>query len=122
LSPAGDTVDAFIAAIEAKDLDTAMGLVAEDCEYDNVPMGKVFGRADIRATLARAVDRSDEIDWIVHRQVAADGLVLNERVDRFKMGKTWVEIPVAGVFEVIDGAITLWRDYFDLASYRDQMP
>ena len=122
MSSAAETVDAFIAAIEAKDLDTAKELVADDCEYDNVPMGKVFGLADIRATLARAVDRSDEIDWIVHRQVAAGGLVLNERVDRFRMGETWVELPVAGVFEVTDGAITLWRDYFDLASYRGQMP
>jgi limonene-1,2-epoxide hydrolase len=28
---------------------------------------------------------------------------------------------VTGVWEVIDGRITLWRDYFDLQSYRQQM-
>ena len=31
-------------------------------------------------------------------------------------------MPVAGFFEVNDdGLITLWRDYFDLATYTDQM-
>jgi len=38
------------------------------------------------------------------------------------MGGSWIEIPVCGVWEVIDGKITLWRDYFDLATYRDQLP
>jgi limonene-1,2-epoxide hydrolase len=117
-----EVVDAFIAAIEAKDLDTACALVAPDCEYDNVPIGKVFGREAVRETLARAVDRSDVVEWVVHRQAAAGPVVLNERVDRFQIGDTLVELPVAGVFEITDGAITLWRDYFDLASYRDQMP
>jgi limonene-1,2-epoxide hydrolase len=34
----------------------------------------------------------------------------------------WVELPVNGVWEVVDGKITLWRDYFDAASYLKQMP
>jgi limonene-1,2-epoxide hydrolase len=29
---------------------------------------------------------------------------------------------VNGVWEVVDGKITLWRDYFDAASYLKQMP
>ena len=42
--------------------------------------------------------------------------------DRFKIGDGWLEMPVAGFFEVNgDGLITLWRDYFDLATYTDQM-
>ena len=48
--------------------------------------------------------------------------VANERVDKFKIGDGWLELPVAGFFEVDDdGKITLWRDYFDLASYTDQL-
>jgi limonene-1,2-epoxide hydrolase len=39
--------------------------------------------------------------------------VLNERDDRLLMGGTWRSLPVTGVFEVRDGLITLWRDYFD---------
>ena len=116
-----DVVTEFIRAIEAKDLDTAMTHVSPDCEYDNVPMGKLFGLDDIRSTLARAVERSDEIEWVIHRQIADGPIVFNERVDRFRTGDKWIELPLAGVFEVTDGKITLWRDYFDLPTYRDQM-
>ena len=43
--------------------------------------------------------------------------MFTERVDRFRAGDTWLELPVCGVFEVRDGRITLWRDYFDLATF-----
>ena len=38
------------------------------------------------------------------------------------MAHGWVELEVAGVFEVTNGEITLWRDYFDLATYQNQLP
>jgi limonene-1,2-epoxide hydrolase len=47
---------------------------------------------------------------------------MNERLDRFKIGDGWLELPVAGVFEVNgDGLIKLWRDYFDLTVYTSQL-
>lgn len=47
--------------------------------------------------------------------------MFNERLDRFRIGGGWLELPVAGVFEVDgDGAITLWRDYFDMGTYQRQ--
>jgi limonene-1,2-epoxide hydrolase len=55
----------------------------------------------------------------VHRQVANGTTVLNERTDRFGKGGTWVSVAVAGVFEVRDGRITLWRDYFDMTAMTD---
>jgi limonene-1,2-epoxide hydrolase len=30
-------------------------------------------------------------------------------------------LPVAGVFEVRDGKIAAWRDYFDLATFTKQL-
>jgi limonene-1,2-epoxide hydrolase len=63
----------------------------------------------------------DELDWVIHRQIASDSLVLNERTDRFGKGGKWMELPVAGVFEVRDNRITLWRDYFDLTTMTDQL-
>lgn len=46
--------------------------------------------------------------------------VLTERVDHFTIGDRQVDLPVAGVFEVHDGAITTWHDYFDLQTYLRQ--
>jgi limonene-1,2-epoxide hydrolase len=116
-----DTVRAFIAAIERKDFDEATSLLADGCEYDNVPMTKVFGPEAIRAALEPFVGACDGIEWLVSRESATGPVVFNERVDRFQMPHGWVTIPVTGVWEVVDGRITLWRDYFDLETFRTQM-
>jgi limonene-1,2-epoxide hydrolase len=44
-----------------------------------------------------------------------DDVVLTERIDTFKVGDKVAALPVMGTFEVRDGKISAWRDYFDLA-------
>ena len=44
-----------------------------------------------------------------------DNLVLTERVDTFTVGQVVASLPVMGIFEIRDGKISAWRDYFDLA-------
>ncbi len=118
---AEEIVNEFMARVVRMDLDAACELVSDDVEYDNVPMGKVYGPDGIKGVLAQMVGMLDEVDWVIHRQVAAGSLVLNERTDRFGKDGKWIELPVAGVFEVIDGRITLWRDYFDMTTFTDQL-
>jgi limonene-1,2-epoxide hydrolase len=117
-----EIVGSMIAALERMDIAAAVELMADDIEYDNVPMGKAFGRDAVSAALAPIVARSTAIEWVVHHQAASgdatDGVVMNERTDRFQFGDRWADIPVAGLFLVRDGKITLWRDYFDLATVR----
>lgn len=117
---ATEVVNHFIAAIERRDIDAAIALMHPDCEYDNVPIGPVRGHTAIRSILEPMAARSDEIQWPVSRAAEAGPVVFNERVDRFRAGDRWIEIAVAGVWEVHDGLITLWRDYFDLETYRAQ--
>jgi len=116
-----EIVTAFIHAIEAKDLDAAMALAADGIVYDNVPMAAVTGVEATRTMLESFVSGTDEIEWVIHHQVATGDTVMNERTDRFRTGETVIEIPVAGVWEVADGRITLWRDYFDLQGLMAQM-
>jgi limonene-1,2-epoxide hydrolase len=118
---AEEIVNEFMARVVRMELDAACELVSDDVEYDNVPMGKVYGPDGIKGVLAQMVGMLDEVDWVIHRQVAAGSLVLNERTDRFGKDGKWIELPVAGVFEVIDGRITLWRDYFDMTTFTDQL-
>jgi limonene-1,2-epoxide hydrolase len=110
-------VRAFIAALSARDIDTAETMVSADFEYDNVPVGKAFGPTGLRSTLTGFFGMLEDVDWEIVRQTStgtlARGTVLNERDDRVRIGGEWRSLPVAGVFEVIDGRITLWRDYFD---------
>lgn len=117
-----ETVTAFIDAIERLDIDGAVAMLAEDISYENMPMSPIVGRVAVRATLAGFLGTASEVEWPVSSQFADGNRVANERVDRFKIGGGWLELPVAGFFEVDDdGLITLWRDYFDLASYTDQL-
>lgn len=109
-----EVVDTFIARITALDYDGAFELVADDIEYDNVPIGKVEGPDGIRGVFAHLDPIMDGMEWVVHRQAAAGPVVMNERTDRFRNGDKTAEVAVAGVFEVHGGRITLWRDYFDM--------
>jgi limonene-1,2-epoxide hydrolase len=118
---AEEIVNEFMARVVRMDLDAACELVSDDVEYDNVPMGKVYGPDGIKSVLGQMVGMLDEVDWVIHRQVAAGSLVLNERTDRFGMNGKWMELPVAGVFEVRDERIVLWRDYFDMTTFTNQL-
>jgi limonene-1,2-epoxide hydrolase len=115
-------VDEFIRRITSNDVPAALELVAPDVEYDNVPMGKNIGPDAMAEFLSGMASGVAEIEFVIHRQVAVGSTVMNERSDRFRIGERWIDLPVAGIFEVgDDGLITLWRDYFDMATFTDQL-
>lgn len=109
-----ETVAAFMAAAEQREYDTALPLLAEDVEYQNMPLPAVHGRAAVRETLEAMLALCTGAQWVVHRELSDGDTVMNERTDRFELHGRWVDLPVAGVFVVRDGRIVLWRDYFDL--------
>ena len=95
---------------------------ADDISYENMPMAPIVGPDAVRATLEGFLAAATAVDWPVKRQVVSGSVVINERNDRFQIGTGWLELPVAGFFEVNDdGRISLWRDYFDLGSYVSQL-
>lgn len=117
----GEIVTAFIAAVEAKDLDTALGLVTDDVSYENVPIAPLVGKPAMRATLDTFLKSATRVEWRTLRQVVSDNVVINERLDRFQIGDGWLELPIAGFFEITDkGLISVWRDYFDMSTYARQ--
>ena len=118
---AGSVVSAMIAAVEARDIETVLGHLADDVVYDNVPMAAVRGHAGARSILGPLLQNASAVEWTVHRQAVNGDTVLNERTDRFQLNGAWVEVGVAGVFVVTDGRITLWRDYFDLGQMQQQL-
>ncbi len=115
-------VEAFFAAMAVGDHDVALAHVSDDCEYDNVPMGKVYGPAEIRQVLEPFFAPTPEYILEIKRIAAAGPVVFAERLDRHRLESGWVELPVTGVFEVHDGKITLYRDYFDLATIMTKWP
>ena len=115
-------VEEFIRRVVSADLAGAGELVADDVEYDNVPIGKNVGREAMVSFLEAMMQGVDTLEFETHRQTCTGNVVMNERTDRFRIGEASIALPVAGVFEVgDDGRIVLWRDYFDLKSFSDQM-
>lgn len=119
---ADEIVTGFIRAVERLDVDAACGFLHPDVSYENMPITPIVGTAAVAAALSAFLGPADEVEWVILRQHAIGGTVVNERLDRFRIGNRWLELPVAGVFEVDDqGRITLWRDYFDLGTYQRQL-
>lgn len=118
-----DTVKAFMKAMEPLDYDTAVTFLSADCEYTNPPpIGTVHGPAGMRAVLEPFFSPTLENEFQVVRSLADGPLVMLERLDRHRLATGWVELPVTGVYEVHDGKITYWRDYFDLATIMAHWP
>jgi len=108
-------VESFLRALEAKDVERALGLMADDIVYQNVPFPADRGKAAVARTL-RSFQKVFTDFQVDIRNIAARGnTVLTERVDVLSGPLLYLDIWVCGTFEVKDGRITLWRDYFDLA-------
>jgi limonene-1,2-epoxide hydrolase len=111
-----DVVDQLIAGWKARDLEAIMRCFTDEAVYVNVPLQPVHqGSAEIRAAVQGFLAMGEQIDFIVHHTAEnpSTGVVMNERTDRFRIRGQWLEAPVVGVFELRDGRICAWRDYFD---------
>ena len=101
------------------------GYFTDDAVYHNIPLAPVTGRETIANTIASFIRPGPPgIEGIEFRviNIAADGpVVMTERVDVFKVADRTFELPVMGTFEVADGKINAWRDYFDLNQFTSRM-
>ena len=111
----------FCAAWSDLDLDVILGFFADDAVYHNIPMDPMTGTDAIRTTIAGFTAGVESIEFRVDHIAASGPVVLTERVDIFTMPGKRMELPVMGTFEVHDGTITAWRDYFDMNMFMSQL-
>lgn len=111
----------FIEACVRADPDEFAGYFTEDAVWWNAPWKPVHGRAAIRETLRRGAERMVALPWEIRHIVAEGDIVLTERVDVFLVGETRVSVPCMGIFELRDGKIAAWRDYWDLQQFERQL-
>jgi limonene-1,2-epoxide hydrolase len=116
------TVNEFFKRIFGGDFAGAAELVADDLEYDNVPISKVYGREAFVAALEGFAKGVGDMEVETHRQTVTGNVVMNERTDKFRIGNAWATLPIVGVLELDgDGRIALYREYFDLATFEQGM-
>lgn len=111
----------FLGSWKRGDIDEIMSFISPEAVYHNVPVHKITGVSAIREIFASFLEAFDEAELEVKEIVASPKVVFAERVDRFLMkdGKR-VNLPVTGVFEITDGKISRFSDYFDLKDFETQ--
>ena len=115
-----EIIEAFVAAFNTRDIDAIMGFFTDDAVYHNMPMGPVQGTQAVRKFVTMFVKPADKLDWDILKIAQVGSTVLTERIDRFVIQGKPVELPVMGAFDMRDGKIAAWRDYFDLATWQRQ--
>ncbi|MBI2724484.1 MAG: SgcJ/EcaC family oxidoreductase [Chloroflexi bacterium] len=110
----------FCQAWEARDVDAIVAAFTEDGVYHNIPMQPAVGRDAIRGLLGMILTPATDVRFQIKALAVAGDTVLTERVDTFVLGEKTVSLPVMGAFELREGKIAAWRDYFDLATWTRQ--
>jgi limonene-1,2-epoxide hydrolase len=111
------TIREFIAAWSRLDPAELASYFTEDGVYHNMPTQPVAGRGNVEKMIRNFTASWSETKWEIVSLVAEGDLVIAERVDRTKAGEKSVDLPCTGVFELENGKIKRWRDYFDLGTY-----
>lgn len=97
----------------------------DDAVYHNIPLAPVVGRKAIADTIATFIRPGppgiESIEFRVMNIAAEGPVVMTERVDVFRLGHKSFELPVMGTFEISDGKISAWRDYFDMNQFTSRM-
>ncbi|MBV9952744.1 MAG: nuclear transport factor 2 family protein [Acidimicrobiia bacterium] len=117
-----DVVRRFCDAWGKEDVATIVGFFTDDAVYHNIPIAPVTGPEQIKATIEGFSAGVESIEFQVDAIAANGPMVLTERVDIFVFPNGRIELPVMGAFEVRDGKIAAWRDYFDMNQFMSQMP
>jgi limonene-1,2-epoxide hydrolase len=114
----GELVTSFCAQWGTGDYDSLLEYFAADAVYHNIPMEPLQGVEEIKGFLESFSAMAQSIDFVIHRQVVSGNVVMNERTDTLRMHDgTAVNLPVMGTFEIEDGKIAAWRDYFDMGQF-----
>ena len=116
-SPSVAVVEQLIAGWQTLDSDAVAACFPEDGIWHNIPYPPIMGRSAIALAAAKFLTGFVACRFeIRHSGEIAPGVVMNERVDIFQRADGQeLRFAVAGVFEVQDGLIRVWRDYFDSA-------
>ncbi|HJL60611.1 MAG TPA: limonene-1,2-epoxide hydrolase family protein [Pseudomonadales bacterium] len=107
----------FIEAWSNLDADELVEYFTEDGIYYNMPAQPVQGKEQLKGFIGGFISNWTKTDWDLLNIVGEGDVVFAERLDRTVAGEVKVDLPCCGVFEMQDGKIKVWRDYFDMATF-----
>ena len=110
-------IKSFIEAWQRLDPEELAGFFHENGCYHNVPAEPVTGRAAIKEFIQSFTANWMETDWQIGTLMSDGDCVICERIDRTNTQAGAVDLPCCGIFQLENGQIKLWRDYFDMNTY-----
>lgn len=111
----------FLAALEDFDFERAYALVDDNIVYQNNNLPAARGRKAFESTMAAMMRFGDHFEARIHH-IAQDGaVVLTHRTDALGRNGKAFDFWVWGSFEVRNGKIVDWHDYFDYAQFSARM-
>jgi limonene-1,2-epoxide hydrolase len=114
-----DVVRRFCATWRTGDTDALIEFFTDDATYQNMMDDPLHGRAQIHRAFTSFYTLARSIDFTIRAIAASGDTVLTERIDICTTTKgVTAQLPIAGVFELRDGRIAAWRDYYDSAQFR----
>ena len=119
-----EVVNGLMHSFEEQDVEKTLSFFNDDAVWTNIPLGEpARGLDEIRKALGSFGFTPEAVEFVIHHTTENPdtGVVMNERTDRFKTEKGWLAIRVMGTFELKNGKVQEWRDYFDLAEFQNQL-
>ena len=107
----------FVEAWSRLDADELVGYFTEDGTYHNMPAGPVSGHDALKQFIGGFIKDWTQTDWDLLNIMGSGDVVIAERLDRTKVGDIAIDLPCCGVFEMENGKIKMWRDYFDMGTF-----
>ena len=108
-----EVVRAFLAALDALDVDGLLELTDPDIVYVNRGLPPARGIDAFAKQMRGMTRRATGFEARIHHLATEGDVVLTERTDVIEYGRFRLEFWVCGTFEVRDGRVVLWRDAFD---------
>ena len=105
----------FCHALGRHDAEALRPFFTDEVIYHNIPMDPAVGIDATIAFIDSFFGMCESMTVETVHLAARQNVVLTERIDTFTIGPVVAALPVMGTFEVRDGKISAWRDYFDMA-------
>ena len=114
-------IRAFVSSWSELDVDKLVSYFSEDGTYYNMPTQPIKGHENLKNFIAGFIRNWSSTNWEIINLIAKDDVVMVERIDITIVNGKEITLPCLGVFEMKDGKIIEWRDYFDLATYTNAL-
>ncbi len=120
-----ETIHGLWQSVSMRDWEAVQTFLSDDCLYVDMPIPTAAARGPVDIVKRLKVGLEPLAGYVNH-----DGVLVTNGIDAvYEHSETWTwgsgetaVLPFVTVHRVVDGKVTLWKDYFDLGTLTAQAP